>query len=404
MEYMGDLKWVLGGGDGERSFRQCTSGKAEKYYVPLKGGMAPGGGINGAINNGIGHNHFQPTIVPRGSRLTATRLAVMRIGNGHLSGGERQLFVDILFEFEGAIAFENSEMGLLNPEMEPPVHIHTVPHVPWQQQNIRLPKSMQEAATTIVKEKLMNGILEYSQGPYRSHEERSDDDVDTFFEAKLYSVDAGLEPDWGWPSVESDCIFDEELEDAWDEIRLCRVADLDGIWCRAGTKDEIARIYLKEYVGEDLVLGKYLASLKRPGGLTDAEYAHLRKKAKSFFIRDGYLYKKGKRVPRRVVGLRKQKLAVVEGSHDEIGHRGRVATFEHVRRRYQWKGMYTDVEEWVKTCEECQRRSQLMYEEALHPTWSVMVWDKVGVDVVKKLSQRKLWKGRMMKWYDDDEL
>ena len=234
-------------------------------------------------------------------------------------------------------------------------------------------------------------------------EEQSDDDVDVFFETKLYPIDAGLGSDGGYACVGHNYIIGEELEEAWDEIGVCRAADLDELWCRAGTKDEVARVYLieDEYAGEDLLLGKYLASLQRPSGLSDAEYVQLRKKAKSFFIRDGYLYKKGKRVPRRVVGLRKQKLAVIEGLHDEIGHRGRVATFEHVRRRYQWKGMYTDVEEWVKTCEECQRRSQLMYEEALHPTWSVMMWDKVGVDVVK---MPKAFDGSMYLVFARDDL
>ena len=59
-------------------------------------------------------------------------------------------------------------MGLVKPEIEPPVVIHTVPHEPWQQNNIRLPKVTQDAATAIVKEKQKLGILEHSQGPYRS--------------------------------------------------------------------------------------------------------------------------------------------------------------------------------------------------------------------------------------------
>ena len=41
--------------------------------------------------------------VPRGSRLTPERLATMKIGNGFLSPAEKQLFIDILFEYEGAI-------------------------------------------------------------------------------------------------------------------------------------------------------------------------------------------------------------------------------------------------------------------------------------------------------------
>ena len=89
----------------------------------------------------------------------------MNIGTGFLSDQEKQLFIDILFEFEGAIAFDDSEMGLLDSSIEPPVVIHTVPHFPWQQQNLCLPHAMQETATDIVKEKLEHGTLEFSQGP-----------------------------------------------------------------------------------------------------------------------------------------------------------------------------------------------------------------------------------------------
>ena len=106
--------------------------------------------------------------IPRESRLTPEHLAMMKIDPGFLSDNERQLFIDILYKYEGAIAFEDSEMGLLRPEIEPLVVIHTIPHEPWQQQNIRLSYAMKEAATNIVKKKLANGLLEHSQGPYRS--------------------------------------------------------------------------------------------------------------------------------------------------------------------------------------------------------------------------------------------
>ena len=90
----------------------------------------------------------------------------MDIGRDCLSNAGKQIFIDILFEFEGAIAFDNSEMGLLTPEIEPPVVIHMVPHTPWQQQNIPLPKAIQEVAREQVKAKLTNGMLECSHGPY----------------------------------------------------------------------------------------------------------------------------------------------------------------------------------------------------------------------------------------------
>src|SRR5436190_23953802 len=88
----------------------------------------------------------------------------MKIGPGFLTPSEKQLFIDILFEYKAAITFDESEMGLLDP----PVIIHMIPHTPWQQQNLRLPKMMQDVAMTHVKEKLANGVLKFSQG-YRSH-------------------------------------------------------------------------------------------------------------------------------------------------------------------------------------------------------------------------------------------
>ena len=44
--------------------------------------------------------------------------------------------------------------------------------------------------------------------------------------------------------------------------------------------------------------------------------------------------------------------------------------------------MYLNINDWVKTCEECQHQAQIRYEEPLHPTWSATVWEKIGVDVV----------------------
>jgi len=197
-----------------------------------------------------------------------------------------------------------------------------------------------------------------------SQEERSlEGETDEFFEGMMYNVN--LRQSQFGDSLEGSQFGDEG-------------------WCQSGARGRPERVYLDEaeYIGEDLMLGKYLVSLRRSEGLTDSEYQQLRRKSKSFFVRDGYLYKKGNCVPLRVVGLREQRLKVMEELLDETGHWGCVAIYEHVKRRYQWKGMYADVEKWVKTCVECQKRSQLRYEEELHPTWSVMVWDKVGMDIM----------------------
>jgi len=143
--------------------------KVNPVDVALPGGVNPEGGAFAQEEVGAGgvSEHAGKT-VPRGTRLTEERLEEMKIGGDFLTTEERALFVDILFEYEGAISFVDSEMGCLGEHIEPPIIAHTIPHAAWQQQNLRLPKATQEAATKIVKKNLASGVLEFSQGPYRS--------------------------------------------------------------------------------------------------------------------------------------------------------------------------------------------------------------------------------------------
>ena len=46
------------------------------------------------------------------------------------------------------------------------------------------------------------------------------------------------------------------------------------------------------------------------------------------------------------------------------------------------KGLYRDVEQWVKTCEECQKRATIRVTEELHTTLENSLWLRVGLDVV----------------------
>ena len=41
--------------------------------------------------------------------------------------------------------------------------------------------------------------------------------------------------------------------------------------------------------------------------------------------------------------------------------------------------MYEDVVKYVRSCEKCQRRACVRYEEPLHHTWSIIVWAKIDV-------------------------
>ena len=98
--------------------------KVQSANVPLPRDIHPIPSVRLAesvsLPNGSGGSNNVPhggKTVPRGSRLTPERLAKMMIGGNFLSEQEKQLFIDILFEFEGAIAFDESEMGLLHESM-----------------------------------------------------------------------------------------------------------------------------------------------------------------------------------------------------------------------------------------------------------------------------------------------
>ena len=56
--------------------------------------------------------------------------------------------------------------------------------------------------------------------------------------------------------------------------------------------------------------------------------------------------------------------------------------YRRVADRYWWERLEKDVKAYVQSCEQCQKRSKITEEEALHPTWVSSMWSKVAVDVV----------------------
>jgi len=73
---------------------------------------------------------------------------------------------------------------------------------------------------------------------------------------------------------------------------------------------------------------------------------------------------------------------IIRQLHDESGHRGTKGTYEKTALWYWWKGLYRDVEQWVKSCEECQKRATIRATEELHPTLENSLWLRVGLDIV----------------------
>ena len=85
---------------------------------------------------------------------------------------------------------------------------------------------------------------------------------------------------------------------------------------------------------------------------------------------------------RQVIDDSVERQNILQQLYNENGHKGREGTYRRVADRYWWDNLHEEVKSYVQTCEECQRRDPSRPEEALHPTWVAVLWQKVGLDVV----------------------
>ena len=68
--------------------------------------------------------------------------------------------------------------------------------------------------------------------------------------------------------------------------------------------------------------------------------------------------------------------------HDDSGHKGRDGTYRRVADQYWWDNLHAEVKSYIVSCEKYQLRDPSRPEEALHPTWVALLWQKVGLDVI----------------------
>jgi hypothetical protein len=60
-------------------------------------------------------------------------------------------------------------------------------------------------------------------------------------------------------------------------------------------------------------------------------------------------------VPLRVVGTKAQQRQIIFEFHESnwAGRRGTWATFNKIKQKYWWKGMYKDVAQYTECCKKC---------------------------------------------------
>ena len=139
------------------------------------------------------------------------------------------------------------------------------------------------------------------------------------------------------------------------------------------------------YTKEHQDIARYLTTLKRPAGLSTTEFRQFKNSALKYIVQDGYLFRRGgKNIPMRKVVVRKQdKLEIIHFQHDRSGHKGVESTSRRVSAIYWWDNMWSDVKDYCKTCEICQKRSKNQQQDTLHATSVATLFEKVSIDVVK---------------------
>ena len=119
----------------------------------------------------------------------------------------------------------------------------------------------------------------------------------------------------------------------------------------ANTDGEALPFEANQYEGRLRDIGIYLSTLRRQEGWMDKTFKNIRHQSYGYLLRDGFLWKRPKRkdgVPLRVIGDMETKNQILKEFHDTFwaGHRGIWATYNKIKERYWWKGLYKDVEDF----------------------------------------------------------
>ena len=76
-------------------------------------------------------------------------------------------------------------------------------------------------------------------------------------------------------------------------------------------------------------------------------------------------------------------------NHPMGGHFGKDATHNKISTRFWWKGMYKDIEEYIKRCDSCQRRGNKGGTGYLNPIKVGKPFERIGIDFVGPLERTK---------------
>ena len=108
---------------------------------------------------------------------------------------------------------------------------------------------------------------------------------------------------------------------------------------------------------------------------------------KKYKINNGILYRiKNNNQSLRVIRKHEfEGIMYIFHDHPLSAHFATQTTYEKIKERYYWNGMLKDIETYVKSCDECQRRGKPIKKHELHPITVKEPFYQIGIDIVGPL-------------------
>ena len=117
----------------------------------------------------------------------------------------------------------------------------------------------------------------------------------------------------------------------------------------------------------------------------------LEKESRNFETKDGILYKIGSK--ERLLRVLKEdeidSVIFMTHNHPTGGHFGKDATYNKINTRFWWKKMYGNIEEYIKTCDSCQRRGNKGGSGYLNPIKVGKPFERIGIDFIGPLERTR---------------
>ena len=115
----------------------------------------------------------------------------------------------------------------------------------------------------------------------------------------------------------------------------------------------------------------------------------LTKESERFELKYGILYRK--RINERSLRVLKEDeidtVIFMTHNHPTGGHFAKDATYNKINTRFWWKGIYKDIEEYIKRCDSCQRRGNKGGLGYLNPIKVGKPFERIGIDFVGPLEK-----------------